>query len=169
MLCVNRYGSCKQRKKWSITLTICLSWGDRLFVKNDDQIKELENPYREMGCNFFFFIFIIKEILSFRSSFCYSCISGFCLFGHWCGKITKKMIIIIHMIIFPVKTSQHLTVCGLWGICSVWLNKVQCNFWRLTCNIKYSYRHYKNAKWKIIIPSKRRTWLRCVEVFFQIK
>lgn len=81
----------------------------------------------------------------------------------------QKMIIIIHMIIFPVKTSQHLPVCGLWGICSVWLNKVQCNFWRLTCNIKYSYRHYKNAKWKIIIPSKRRTWLRRVEVVFFFK
>lgn len=166
MLCVNRYGSCKQRKKWFITLTICLSWGDRLFVKNDDQIKELENQYREMGGNFYF-IFIIKEILSFRSSFCYSCISGFCLFG---VEKLQKMIIIIHMIILPVKTSQHLPVCGLWGICSFWLNKVQCNFWRLTCNIKYSYRHYKNAKWKIIIPSKRRTWLRCEEVFFfQIK
>lgn len=117
---------------------------------------------------FFYFIFIIKEILSFRSSFCYSCISGFCLFGHWCEKITK-MVIIIHMIIFPVKTSQHLTVCGFWGICSVWLNKVQCKFWRLTCNIKYSYRHYKNAKCKIIIPSKRRTWLRRVEVGFFFK
>lgn len=30
-------------------------------MKNDDQIKELENPYREMGCNIFFFHFYNKR------------------------------------------------------------------------------------------------------------